>query len=438
MTFGPASDVLGISAERVVRPAPPTAENVGRAQWKKKRYDILRNAQSVLYDPSAGATAQHRTCYCQRGIHSAAGAVTVRRARDGAGASLGGVATCASAWTCAVCGLRIAAQRQAEVEAAMKAHIAGGGFVFLMTRTFPHEHDAMPLAETVAKLSDARRIDAQGKTYRRVLSKAVRTGSITALEVTHGAHGWHPHTHTLLFLTPDALGETRELEDGRLTSRAIDELKAAWFAALVKVGLADASQRSDVLAHGLDIRGGQYAADYVSKFARDAKWGLSREVAMQAGKTGGGAKGVHPMQLAEWGANGDAQAAVLFREYAAAFKGRAMLNFSPGLKKALGLDELEESDEELAARAEAEEVVIAHIDAEAVSVLAARRMLGEFLAFVAEYCYDPTTAQADVDDFMAYARGLPRRASGAITRPYYSSRQRYAYDAEREGNEQRT
>jgi hypothetical protein len=434
-TAKPASGLLGISAKSVDRPTAPLAENVGRARWKQKRYDILRQVQTVLFDPAAALETQHRTCYCQRAVTNAAGAVAVRRTVDGSGASLGGVATCGSGWTCPICGLRLAARKQAEVEQGMKAHIGAGGFVFLMTCTFPHERDAMALRATMAAMAEARRKFQQSKTYRRVLSKAVRTGSITALEITRGdRHGWHPHTHTLLFITPDALGATRELDGGRLASMAIDELKAAWYEALVKAGLCEPAQRSDVLAHGLDMRGGQYAADYVSKFGRDAKWGLSREVAMQAGKTGGsGEKGVHPMQLVEWAANGDGEAAVLFREYAEAFKGRSMLQWSPGLKKALGLHDDERTDEELAAESLPEEEVVAQIDAEALSVLTARRMLGQFLSFVAEYCYDPTTAQADVDDFMAYAREVPRSSSGAITKPYFSSRQRYAYDPEKEG-----
>ncbi|OJA63790.1 hypothetical protein BGV68_01855 [Burkholderia ubonensis] len=386
----------------------------------------------MLYDPAAAISAQHRTCYCQRSVTNAAGVVTVRRAVDGSGASLGGIATCGSAWTCPVCGLRLAARKQADVEAAMKAHIAAGGYVFLMTCTFPHERDGRELSDMMGRMADARRRMAQSKTYRRVLGKGVRTGSITALEVTWGdAHGWHPHTHTLLFVTPDAFGETREVDDGRLLSRAIDELKAAWYDALLRSGLCDPMQRSDVLARGLDIRGGQYAADYVSKFGRDAKWGLSREVSMQATKVGGGLKGAHPMQLVEWAAAGDGQAAALFREYAAAFKGRSLLQWSPGLRATLGLDE-ERPDDELAAAALPEEEVIAGISAEDLSALHARRMLGEFLAFIAEYCYVPETAQADVDDFMRYVREIPREASGFIRKRYHGSRGQQTYDPEKE------
>ena len=57
---------------------------------------------------------------------------------------------------------------------------------------------------------------------------------------------------------------------------------------------------NDVLEHGLDIRGGQYAAEYIAKFGKEQKWGLSREVTMHAAKTGSDNKGAHPFQLLAW------------------------------------------------------------------------------------------------------------------------------------------
>ncbi len=63
-------------------------------------------------------------------------------------------------------------------------------------------------------------------------------------------------------------------------------------------------------------------------------------------------------------------------------------------------------------------------------------MLGRFLAFVSEYCYDPSTAQADIDDFMAFAREHERKASGTISAPYWSARTRKIYDPEKESHGQ--
>ncbi|WP_155631847.1 protein rep [Burkholderia stagnalis] len=430
------SGFLGISGNSLHAPAPPTEHAVFKAKGQARIYGLLRQAQVLLYDRDAEPRAQHQTCWCQRSI-STLGGLSVRRKRDGSGASLGGVTTCGSVWTCPVCSIKVCARRQKEVAAGMAAHIAAGGHVFLMTHTFPHEAGGMELRDMLLRLAAARQKFQNSRTYKRVLAKGIRTGTITSLEVTLGVHGWHPHAHVLVFAKPDAFGATRESDDGRLMSRAIDELKEAWYTALRKAGLCDTAQMSDVLAHGLDVRGGQYAAEYVAKFGRDMKWGLSRELTMHAAKTGGGPKGAHPFQLLEWSMNGDALAGDQFREYAAAFKGRRMLSWSPGLKAELGLDEREESDEELAAAQLPEEEVIGTITAEDLSVLTARNMVGWFFAFISEFCYRPETWQADIDDAIRYARELPRTASGMLNGRYFSARERKIYDPEKEANEQR-
>ncbi len=433
----PASGFLGINAKSIHAPRTPNTDAVSRAKAKSRLHELLRVSQATIYDPEAAKEAQHRTCWCQRALTAPGETLGVRRNVDGSGASLAGVSTCGSVWACPVCSLKVCMQRQGEVADGMKAHVGNGGYVWLMTNTFPHEAGERPLAEMLELQAKAMQKFQNCRTYKRILGKGVRAGSIKALEITLGAHGWHPHTHSLVFATPDAFGDVREGSDGRMASRLIDELKGAWYAALLKVGLCTPAQMSDVLDHGLDVRGGQYAAEYVAKFGRDTKWGLSRELTMNAAKTGGGLKGAHPFQLLEWAAKGDGQAAAQFREYVDAFTGRRMLTWTPGLKAALGLHEREESDEEVAAAALPEEEVVGAITAEDLSVLTARNMLGRFLAFVSEYCYDPSTAQADIDDFMAFAREHERKASGTISAPYWSARTRKIYDPEKEGNEQR-
>jgi hypothetical protein len=429
------SGFLGINAKSIHTGREPNTDKVQRAKAKSRLHELLRVSQSVIYDPQAAREAQHRTCWCQRSLTAPGELLGVRRNVDGSGASLAGVSTCGSVWACPVCSLKVCVKRQGEVAAGMKAHVGAGGYVWLMTNTFPHEAGERPLADMLVLQAKAMQKFQNCRTYKRILGKGIRTGSIKALEITLGAHGWHPHTHSLVFATPDAFGDVREGDDGKMASRLIDELKRAWYEALLKVGLCGPAQMSDVLEHGLDVRGGQYAAEYVAKFGRDTKWGLSRELTMNAAKTSGGQKGAHPFQLLEWAAKGDGQSAAQFREYVEAFTGRRMLTWTPGLKAALGLDELEESDEELAAAQLPEEEHVGAITAEDLSVLTARNMLGRFLAFVSEYCYDPTTAQADIDDFMAFAREHERKASGTISAPYWSSRAKKIYDPEAEAQD---
>jgi hypothetical protein len=409
------SNLLGISGKSINREENQSVggifvPNSGRFQ----KYALTRRAGAILYDPAKEAREQHRTCWCHRGVANAVDSVAIYRTASGDSARMHGVTTCKSVWTCPTCSARICAVRQAELSEAMKHWIGQGGYVFLLTLTFPHDNGEA-LAEILPAFTKAKAHFKNSKTYKRILAKGVRKGSVSSLEVTRGERsGWHPHQHDLVFCTPDAFGEVTQGEQGRLSSRLIDELKQAWYMALRKVGLCEHHEMSDVLAHGLDVRGGQYAAEYVAKFGKEQKWGLSREVTMHAAKVGTDNKGAHPFQLLAWADQGDAQSAAWFREYAEAFEGKRMLSWSRGLKKALtGTDET--TDEEAADHALPEEAVVGHIDSEALSVLHARRLLPHFLAFVAAYCGDPGSAQADIDAYInEFARAQPRVAQGTV------------------------
>lgn len=392
---------------------------------KMQKYALQRTAQNVLYKHGEHMKDQHRTCWCHRGVVSPADSVTIYRQVNGESARMQGVTTCKSVWTCPVCSARICAVRQSELSDGVKAWANQGGYTWLMTLTFPHEF-GMALKDLMGytgedgkkvegKFSKARQSFKNSRTYKRILGKEVRKGSVASLEVTVGEHGWHPHTHDLVFATPEAFGEVNEIEDGhgRLTSSAIDELKYAWYCALVKAGLCEQHQMSDVLKHGLDIRGGQYAAEYIAKFGKEQKWGLSREVTMHAAKVGSDNKGAHPFQLLAWAADGDDHAADQFREYAEAFEGKRMLSWSPGLKKELtGIEET--TDEEAAEVEMPDEEVAGHIDSEGLSVLVSRNQVGNFLGYVSQFCIDPVTRQADIDAYIDDVRRLGRSGRGTV------------------------
>lgn len=399
------SNNLGISGKSINRP---------RDQGKFEKYTLARRAGSILYHPEKAAHEQHRTCWCHRGVANPSERVTVYRQTSGESARLHGVTTCKSVWACPVCSAKICAVRQAELSEAMKSWIGQGGYVWLMTLTFPHEREDV-LSVILPKFTKAKAHFKNSKTYKRILGKEVREGSVTSLETTLGEHGWHPHQHDLVFATPDAFGEVKELDKGRMSSKAIDELKHAWCIALAKAGLISSrSQMSDVMAHGLDVRGGQYAAEYIAKFGRDQKWGLSREVTMHAAKVGTDSKGVHPFQLLAWAEQGDGKAVEQFREYVEAFEGKRMLSWSRGLKKKLtGQDET--TDEEAADKEMPEEVAVAAIDSEALAIIQSRRLMANFLQFVAEHCHDRETAQAHIDEYLSIARQeVPRNARGEV------------------------
>lgn len=399
------------------------------------RYALKRVVESIMYDPSKKAPEQHRSCWCHRGMLSSDRTAAVFRNKDGTNARFGGLVTCSSVWVCPICANKISNKRQRELQKALlewhKRNTENR--CYLLTLTFPHEK-GMVLVELLALFAKALAKFKACKTFRRIMGKDRRAGSVRSLEVTVGEHGWHPHTHDLVFALPGMFQDAKEI-DGVQLHPDIDRLKAAWFDALFKAGLCEQRQLADVLMHGLDVRGGQYAADYVAKFGREQKWGLSREVTMHVAKTGSDAKGAHPFQLLEWADKGDALAADQFREYAAALDGKRMLSWSPGLKKML-LDVEDNSDEEAAQEDLGEEEMIGIINASQLSILTSRKLFPAFLIFIAKYCFEPTTGQSDIDEWFEQERGRERTASGVIRTPSdpagWAVRGNYFSDAERE------
>ena len=80
-----------------------------------------------------------------------------------------------------------------------------------------------------------------------------------------GSNGWHPHNHILLLTKYTVLG----FESYR------DELARLWINSCLKAGL-----RSPSMEHGLDIRDGSHAEEYISKYGLpdQNKWGLPEEI----------------------------------------------------------------------------------------------------------------------------------------------------------------
>lgn len=421
--FGPDSKSPGVLLSPAVQAAV-------------QKYMLQRRAGTILHDHGKTAAEQHPTCWCNRGVAKASDWISIRRRASTKSARLHGTTTCKNVWTCAVCSRKICAARQPDLFAGMKSWIDQGGYVYLITLTTPHER-SMPLKPMVTKLIKARTHFKNSGTYKRILARGVRKGTVSSLEVTFGdEHGWHPHNHDLLFATPDAFGveklDDEQLTDderragrvkltkddkGKLSSRLIDELKAAWYMSLLKAGLCEKSDMNKVLEHGLDVRGGQYASEYVGKFGKEQKWGLSREISMHACKTGakvdGDYHGAHPFQLLAWAEGGDAAAIEQFREYADAFKSKRMLSWSPGLKKAL-LGVEDKTDEEVADSDLPDEVEVGTITSEELSILHKRRLLGNFIGYVGEYCIDPETSSDDIKAYIEWAKTLAPNARGEV------------------------
>lgn len=350
VTVKAARASLGISAKYVhtKRPLQRKKEAVTGIEQKKVRYALQRVAQSLLYDRDA--LKQHRVCSCSRDLGG--DGVNVYRSIDLKSARLAGLMTCGSVWACPICAQKITNKRREELQQAVNTWAGQGGKVLLMTLTFPHARFDN-LAGMNEQFGAALKKFKNSRTYKNTFGTEAkpgrygRIGSVRSLEVTHGVNGWHPHTHDLVFVKHDGF-----LEDGQ----SLQALKKEWFFCLHAVGLAAMSELNDVLLHGLDVRGGDYAAEYIAKYGREPQltegWGLADELTRSHAKV---AAGLHatPFMLLKWAGDGDEEAANLFREFASAYDGKRMNHWSAGLKKRLAI--AEEDDDALAAEPVANE-----------------------------------------------------------------------------------
>lgn len=382
--------ILGITAKSLRARGGESNEINRLVKSKRIRYTLQQHAGRLLFEPDSGKRQKFRVCHCGRSIKG-----------EGVGVHVGensgrfsGLVTCGSGWTCPVCSGVIGERRREELSAGLVKHTQAGGQCYLLTQTMPHTYTDK-LEDGLAMLDKARQTFKNRAAYKALKKTGVIIGTVTGLEVTHGRNGWHPHCHMLTF-TSRPLTETEK-----------DELRASWLHALLKAG-ADSSKKADILAHGLDIRGGEGAADYVAKFGREEKWGLSSELARAASKDAKG-EGRKPFALLEDSINGDAHAAALFQEYAHAFHGKRLLTWSPGLKKKFGIED--KPDEALADEVP-EQKRVAWLNTEQWRIVLQRDARADLLDFALRYLGEVDDTQAEIDAYIAALEKTPRRSSG--------------------------
>ena len=385
-------DPLGTMCDYPTRAAAQRGGKPRAESASAERFGLMRTASGLLWDRSAGPKQPYRVVHCQRSMLG--DLVGVYRAQDGSRGSFTGLMTCGSVWHCPVCAHKVAEGRAGELRAAHAQHVKAGGRVVLMTYTFPHERDE-PLADLVAKLDQARQRFKNSRTYKRTTTAAGRIGSVCAAEVTYGGNGWHPHLHELTY-------QAREF-----TAAEAEELRGAWVRICLKVGLADQSDVTDLALHGLDIRGGDKAADYVHKFGKEERWGVSSEVTgLHAKRAGQGH--YKPFNLLALARAGEQWARERFTEYAHVFHAKRWVTWSPGLRRRFDLAEVE--DQELAELPERD--YVGKLTADQWRAVLRADAQAEILEYAAQFCIDPGSAQADLDDFVRHLEGRPRRARG--------------------------
>lgn len=299
-------------------------------ETRVKRWELQAAACNLL----PGHRIQ--TCHKHRLPNSVTGDGTVRvYRRASASTYYRGLKVCGSVWCCPVCAAKISERRRSELAAAVDSWQTAGNTVALMTLTVRHQLETEPF-RLLSGLLEAFRKFGQGKRAWTVLMKGYG-GSVRALEVTHGANGWHPHLHVLVFVEGALSNPARRTLERTLLPR--------WSAVVERTGLGKINQ------HGLTLEDGNKASRYVSKWGFTVEpatsWGAVEELTkahIKQGRKGGRTPWA---LLADYMTGKDDRAGALFREFVAVFKGRSQLQWSRGLRAKLGLD-VEKTDEQLA------------------------------------------------------------------------------------------
>ena len=317
----PAAGPLGTITVIVRRSPPPSAlvQRVLRRESRVERYRLQATARHIL------PKERIRVCLrCPAPLNSP----HLKYSPARKAAYLGGLMVCASPWSCPVCAARISERRRGEVAQAIEWAKSAGYQVVLSTFTLRHGAKDS-LEASLAALTGAYRRMHRRRDFSALRASYGLSHSIKGLEATYGSdNGWHPHLHVLQFVTPGL--------DVTAYSAA---LAAAWLPSVASEGFSATAQR------GVDVKATWgHVERYVTKLGRT--WGAADELT-KANSKRGRAGSLSPMDLLRSVADTDDQAhAALFREFALAMKRKHQLQWTRGLKAAVGIED--RTDEDLA------------------------------------------------------------------------------------------
>lgn len=315
---------LGTIADFASHDVPPAGELSALATLS--RYQLQSVSRRLLPD-------YKRLGQCLRQPIPNTSHVLIKARGDLLQARYGNLIRCGSVWVCPVCAATISEYRRHELVSLISVARSKGLAVYLETLTMRH-HRWHKVGALLEALREAQRFMAAGRNGSVFFRDRFGfVGSVSALEVTYGAHGWHPHIHNLLLIP-------HEEDSGAVAHYR----RSRWLASLRRVGL-DGNEH----AYRLDATNGA-VADYVSKWGHEpahTPWGAESELSKAHLKRGRGGS-LSPFQILEL-AQDDGEAASLYLDYANAFKGRNQLRWTPGLRQMIGLDDL--SDDMIAAGA---------------------------------------------------------------------------------------
>ncbi|MBE0501681.1 MAG: protein rep [Desulfuromonadales bacterium] len=281
---------------------------------------------------------------------------------------------CGSVWTCPICASKITEGRRSELKAACDFWQSSGGQIALVTTTIPHKRSDS-LESLVIRFQKARILWRKRPSYKTTAKKFGIVGSIRALEITYGVNGWHPHFHELFFYN---LTETLYVNKNHHLHFLQFEFVNQWQFAAISAGIKRPSD-----AYGLDVRNGDFAADYVAKFGQESRsgWGVDQE--LTKGHIKQARVGVSPFDMLrsfiQTGDISDTAPAQYYIEYALSMFGKRQLFWSPGLKQHLQVKE--RSDQQLAEHVDTSSLSLGSLDLNQWRFILRHSLQGQVLEF---------------------------------------------------------
>jgi hypothetical protein len=241
---------------------------------------------------------------------------------EGPRATVTGLVSCGSVWSCPVCAAHIRYVRSVEVAEACVRHLDAGGGLLFLTLTLRH-HRGERLPDLLDGLLEAQRLTFGGTPWYRQRDRHGVVGRIRSTEVTHGGNGWHPHSHVLLFLEDEP------------TPTQVAELEAwlanRWASMVERRGLQlpdhDHGCRLEL------VRSGEGVGQYVAKVQEAASVPLE----LTRGDLKRSRGGLVPFELLDAAGDGERDALRLWWEYEAATRARRCIEWSRGLRERLGI-----------------------------------------------------------------------------------------------------
>lgn len=319
-------------------------------------------AQRVLWRESKHKRV--RACGQHASANSDGVQLRVTHTDAGATAGFAGLQTCGSVWSCPVCSARILSTRQQEIADAVDRWAETGGQVAMMT--FTMRHDASDnLADLWAALSEGWHGITAGKVHQaekevygiattRVVASGKRAGQtvpthvlpwLRVVEVTHGYNGWHVHVHAIVFLGADV--ERADLE----------ALYATWWKRW-NSGLESSGVDGSLMVNTVETFVGRDVSKrvgaYVTKNTYTAGQVAGLEAARSDLKTGRfGNRSpfeiLRDLVLQPNGPDTVERDAALWAVFELASHKKRQMTWARGARKVLGLDVVEQTDEEIAA-----------------------------------------------------------------------------------------